>query len=138
MKTSSPKKETIKRAWHLLDAQGQVLGHLATQIAGLLMGKTKPLFAYHEDMGDFVVVVNATGLVTTGRKLTQKKYYRYTGYPGGIKDLSLRQLMAKDATQVLIHAVKGMLPKNKLRDQRLKRLKVYLDSTHPYGSKFTN
>jgi len=138
MKTRSVKKSEIKRIWHLVDAKGQILGRLATKIASLLIGKNKPYFVPHLDCGDYVVVVNASQVKVSGRKAQQKKYYRYSGYPGGLKEITFSQQMVKDPTRIIWHAVAGMLPKNKLRDQRLARLKIFAGEEHPYKDKIQN
>lgn len=132
-KTYSAKPTEVTRNWYIVDASGQTLGRLATVLAIKLTGKDKPMYTANIDCGDFVVVTNADKLVVTGNKLADKKYYRHTGYPGGIKEVSLEAQMAKDSTQVIEHAVAGMLPKNKLRDERLKRLKVYAGDQHPHA-----
>jgi large subunit ribosomal protein L13 len=133
IKTYSAKPTEVTRNWYVVDAAGQTLGRLATQIATKLTGKDKPMYTSHIDCGDFVVVINSDKLVVTGNKLADKKYYRHTGYPGGIKEISLEAQMTKDSTKVIEHAVSGMLPKNKLRDERLKRLKVYATDQHPHA-----
>lgn len=133
-KTYLPKK--IERQWHLIDAKNKVLGRLASQIAFLLCGKHKSIYTPHIDVGDWVVVINAKDIKVTGKKLEQKKYWRYTGYPGGIKKKVLKELMGQNPTKVIIHAVSGMLPKNRLRRGRLKRLKIFLNAEHPYKDKF--
>lgn len=135
-KTKPTKEKEIKRAWHLFDAKDYILGRLAVQIAGLLIGKTKLYFVNYLDCGDYVVVVNADKIQLTGRKLQNKIYYRHSGYPGGFKQVTLKQQMVKDSTQVIRQAVSGMLPKNKLRDQRLSRLKIFADAKHSYEDKF--
>ncbi len=136
MKTYATKAKDIKRKWQLIDAQGQVLGRLAVQAAAFLIGKNKPYYSPHLDCGDWVVVINAQAVEVTGKKKNQKIYYRHSGYPGGLKALSLAQMMVKDPRQVIRHAVSGMLPKNKLRAQRLKRLRVFPGSEHDYQEKF--
>jgi len=136
MKTYSPKKSEIQRKWHLIDAKGKILGRMATQIAQLLMGKNKPIFSPHLDVGDWVVVINAKEVKVSGRKEKQKIYYRHSGYPGGLKALTFEQMMNKDPRKVVWLAVAGMLPKNKLRKQRLKRLRIFTDNKHPYEKKF--
>lgn len=138
MKTYQPKKDQIKREWHLIDAKGEVLGRLATKIAQLLMGKQKPSFAPHLDCGDYVVVINAAKVKVTGKKLENKIYYHHTGYMGGLKEIHLEEMMAKNPARVIWLAVKNMLPKNKLRKQRLKRLKIFADENHPYNDKIQN
>jgi len=136
MKTYQPKKNQIKREWHLIDAKGQVLGRLATKIAQLLMGKHKSTFVPHLDCGDYVVVINAAEVKVTGKKLKDKIYYRHTGYMGGLKEVRLEEMLAKNPTRVIWLAVKNMLPKNKLRKQRLERLKIFADENHRYSDKF--
>lgn len=132
MKTYSPKPTEIQRTWHVIDASGKVLGRLATEIATLLRGKHKPIYAPHMDTGDYVVVINAEKVRVTGRKLNQKLYYRYSGYPGGLKTISLRDLQAKFPERVIEHAVKGMLPKNTLGRQMYRKLRVYAGPSHPH------
>ena len=132
IKTYSPKASDIKREWHVRDASGKVLGRLATQIAGLLMGKHKPIFSRHMDTGDFVVVINAEKVSVTGNKVKQKLYYRHSGYPGGLKSTSLERMMQTHPTRVIEHAVGGMLPKNRLKAKMLKRLRVCVGDEHPY------
>jgi large subunit ribosomal protein L13 len=132
MKTYSPKAADIERQWHVIDASDQVLGRLATQAAGLLMGKHKPTFSRHMDTGDFVVVINASKVRVTGNKTEQKFYYRHSGYPGGLKSISLEKMMQTDPTRVIEHAVKGMLPHNRLGAQMMKKLKVYAGEAHPH------
>lgn len=135
-KTSVTKGNSVQRQWHLVDLANQTLGRISTQIAALLMGKGKPSFSFHRDDGDYVVAINAQSIQVTGRKLRQKHYYSYSGYPGGLKDLTLDQLLRRDPRQIIIHSVKGMLPKNKLRDLRLTRLKVFVGLQHPYAQNF--
>ncbi|MCJ7804422.1 50S ribosomal protein L13 [Patescibacteria group bacterium] len=135
-KTRVTKAKEIKREWHLIDAQGQILGRMAVKIAALLMGKNKPYFVNYLDCGDYVVVINAAKVEVSGRKAENKLYYRHSGYPGGFKKVTFAQQMAKDPTQIIRHAVAGMLPKNKLRDQRLARLKIFSESKHQYEDKF--
>jgi len=132
MKTYSAKPTDVTRHWYVVDASEVPLGRLATQVATLLTGKAKPQFTKHIDCGDFVIVINAANLVVTGNKQDKKIYYHHTGYPGGIKDATLGEKQAKDPTFAIIHAVRGMLPVNKLRDERLKRLKVYAGSEHQH------
>jgi large subunit ribosomal protein L13 len=136
MKTQVTKISDIKRAWHLVDAADQILGRLSTGIAGRLIGKDKPYFVSGLDCGDYVVVTNAARFKLTGNKATQKKYYRHSGYPGGFRETSIREQTEKDPRQVIRFAVTNMLPKNKLRDRRLARLKIYAGSEHPYEDKF--
>ncbi|MBI4999523.1 50S ribosomal protein L13 [Candidatus Gottesmanbacteria bacterium] len=132
------KQADIKRAWHLIDGSGQVLGRMTTTIAVWLMGKNKPYFVRHLDCGDFVVVINAKDVKVTGKKETQKQYYRYSGYPGGLKAETFKQLRQRYPEKIIIEAVKGMLPQNKLRDRMLTRLYVFAESEHPYGDKIKN
>lgn len=136
MKTTVLKGNNIEREWHLIDLKGQTLGRVCTQIAQLLMGKDKLTFSYHRDDGDYVVAINAAEIVTTGRKLKQKIYYHHTAWAGHLKELTLGELMRKDPRKVIEHGVYGMLPKNKLRDVRMTRLKVFVDSNHKYAEKF--
>jgi large subunit ribosomal protein L13 len=135
-KTYSPKAKDIKRNWHYIDLKSQVLGRAATKIASLLIGKDKPYFVPHLDCGDYVVAVNADKISVTGKKRKQKMYYRHSGYPGGFKQIPFERMMAKDSRKVIELAVRGMLPKNKLRDRRMRRLKVFLNEKHPYDDKF--
>ncbi|MFC1949674.1 50S ribosomal protein L13 [Chloroflexota bacterium] len=132
MKTYSTKASEIKHEWHLIDATDEILGRLSTRIAGLLMGKHKPIFTRHLDTGDYVVVINAEKIRVTGNKTRQKTYYRHSGYPGGLKSVSLEKMMQTDPTRVIEHAVKGMIPHNRLGAQMLKKLKVYVGDTHPH------
>ncbi|MFC2002405.1 50S ribosomal protein L13 [Chloroflexota bacterium] len=132
MKTFSTKPSDIEREWHVIDASDKVLGRLATQAARLLMGKHKPIFARNLDTGDFVVVTNADKVRVTGDKLKQKFYYRHSGYPGGFKSTSLEEMMKTHPTRVIEHAVKGMLPHNRLGARMFKKLKVYVGDTHPH------
>lgn len=132
MKTYSAKPTDVTRAWELVDAKDQTLGRLATAIATRLMGKHKPSYTAHIDTGDTIVVINAAHIKVTGNKLEDKKYYRHSGYPGGIKEISLADQMQKDPTEVIRHAVKGMLPKNRLTDDRLQRLKIYPETEHAH------
>ena len=133
MKTYQAKKSDIQRAWYLIDADAQNLGRLSSAIAKLLTGKNKPIFTKHIDSGDFVVVINSDKLVITGKKKDiQKKYYHHSHFPGGLKEITLKDQIIKDSTKVVMHAVRGMLPVNKLRDERLKRLKLYKDDAHQH------
>ena len=134
MKTFVPKKDEIERKWWLIDADGKILGRLATEISVLLRGKRKATFAPFIDAGDFVVVINAEKLQLTGRKLEQKKYYSHTGYPGGIKEKTLNELMDTNPEEVLRKAVWGMIPKNKLGRKIHKKLKVYRGPNHPHSA----
>jgi len=132
MKTYQAKKEELEHQWYLVNAEGKVLGRLATKLADLLRGKTKPTYTPHLDTGDFVVVVNAGKVALTGRKIKDKMYYHYTGYPGGIKEISAEKLLAKKPTEMIRIAVKGMLPKNSLGRQMLRKLKLYAGPNHPH------
>ena len=127
MKTYSAKPTEVNRVWHVVDASEVPFGRLATQVATLLMGKHKAMFTPHIDCGDYVVVINAAQLVATGKKTTDKKYYRHTGFPGGIKETTLEK---KSPESVIETAVRGMIPANKLRPGRMARLKVYADDQH--------
>lgn len=136
MKPTKPTKaKEIKCSWHLLDAKGVILGRLATKIAELLIGKKKPYFVPYLDCGDHVVVINAKKVRVTGKKENQKVYTRYSGYPSGLKKETLRHLREKNPQEIIHHAVSGMLPKNKLRKKRLKRLYIFADDKHPYTKK---
>jgi large subunit ribosomal protein L13 len=132
MKTYSLKAKDVTRKWYILDAREAPLGRIATVAARLLIGKDKPSFTPHVDGGDYVVITNAASLVVTGGKETKKTYYRHSGYPGGLYKRSLGEQMQQDPTKVLTKAVRGMLPVNKLRPQRLARLKVYPGEQHPH------
>jgi large subunit ribosomal protein L13 len=135
MKTYTVKESDIKREWHVLDASGEVLGKLATRAAILLMGKHKALYAPNADGGDFVVVINAGKIKFTGKKGEQKTYYSHSGYPGGLKSITLDKQMALAPEIVIEHAVKGMLPRNKLNAKMMKRLRVFAGDKHPYSIK---
>ena len=132
MRTESYKRTDIEESWILVDAKGKTLGRLAAQIANILSGKNKPEYTPNADMGDFVVVVNASEVNVTGKKLDQKLYYRHSGYPGGIKSKHLRDIMENSASDAIKSAVKGMLPKSKLGRQMFTKLKVYNDDQHPH------
>lgn len=132
MKTYSAKPTDVTRKWYVLDATEAPLGRLATVAAQLLTGKGKPQFSHHIDCGDYVIVVNAAQLVTTGQKTDKKIYYRYSGYPSGLTATSLKQQLDKDPTVPVTKAIRGMLPVNKLRAERLKRLKIYADAEHSH------
>jgi large subunit ribosomal protein L13 len=132
MKTYLAKPEEIERKWYLVDAQGRTLGRLASQIARILIGKDKPNYTPHLDMGDFVVVINAEKIRVTGKKYTDKMYYRHSGYPGGFKAISFKDLLAKFPERIIELAVKRMLPKNRLRAKRMRRLLVYRGNNHPH------
>ena len=131
--TTTTKLSEIKRNWHLIDLSGKTLGRISTEMALLLMGKNKPTFSPNMDNGDFVVAINAKDIVVTGKKLTDKKYQRHSGFPSGFREETLGELMKRDPRKVIEKAVKGMLPKNKLQDVRLARLKVFKDEKHPYA-----
>jgi large subunit ribosomal protein L13 len=133
-KTFITKMDDIKRAWFYVDADGQSLGRMASKIAAILRGKHKPIFTPGLDTGEFVVVVNAEKVTVTGNKLTEKFYYRYSGYPGGMTAVSLRDQLAKHPDRVIEHAVWGMLPHNKLGRAMLKKLKIYRGPAHPHGA----
>jgi large subunit ribosomal protein L13 len=137
MKTVMPKTETIERAWHLIDLKGEVLGRVSSKIASLLLGKKKPYFAPHMDCGDYVIVTNAAEISVTGKKASLKKYYSHSNYPGGFKEIIFDKLMEKDPKRIITHAVKGMLPNNKLLKDRMKRLKIFVDANHPYADKLS-
>ena len=132
MKTYSAKKEDIERQWVVIDAQDQVLGRLATRVATILRGKNKPIFTNHVDTGDFVIIINAEKVRLTGNKLDAKMYYRHSGYPGGIKGMTAREMLVRKPEQVIKIAVKGMLPKNRLASQVITKLKVYAGPDHPH------
>jgi large subunit ribosomal protein L13 len=132
MKTYNAKPGEIERRWYVVDAEGKTLGRLATQIADQLRGKTKPQYTPHVDTGDFVVVVNAEKIAVTGKKMEEKIYYRHSGYPGGIKQRTLREQLDRRPTEVIREAVRGMLPKNRLAARQLTKLKVYAGPDHPH------
>ena len=134
MKTYSAKPSDVTRKWYVLDASEANLGRVATQAASLLIGKGKPQFTSHIDCGDFVIIVNTDKLQVTGAKMTDKMYYRHSGYPGGLTETQLKDVMEKDSTKVLYEAVRGMLPVNKLRDGRLARLKLYAGEEHNHAA----
>jgi large subunit ribosomal protein L13 len=132
VRTYSPKPGEIERRWHVIDASDVVLGRLASQTAQLLRGKHKPVFAPHADTGDFVIVINASKVALTGNKLADKRAYRHSGYPGGIRSLAYSELMAKSPRKAVEKAVKGMLPHNTLGRAQLRKLKVYAGPEHPH------
>jgi large subunit ribosomal protein L13 len=132
MKTYSAKPTDVIRQWYVIDASEAPLGRISTKVATLLTGKSKPQFTKHIDCGDFVIIINARNLVTTGNKTNAKMYYHHSHYPGGLKETTLGEQLEKDPTVVLFHAIRGMLPVNKLRDGRLNRLKIYADSEHSH------
>ena len=133
-KTYVTKIEDVQRNWYVVDAAGQTLGRLATRVARVLRGKHKPIYSSSVDTGDYVIVVNAEKIHVTGRKLDQKIYYRHTGYPGGLKEITLRDLLQKHPTRVIEHAVRGMLPKNRLGRRMYGKLKVYAGPEHPHAA----
>jgi len=134
MKTYSAKPTEVKREWYVVDASQLTLGRLSTQVATLLTGKGKPMFTHHIDCGDHVIVINADKLVVTGNKLEDKMYYHHSHYPGGLKETKLKDKMAADSTDVIVKSVRGMLPVNKLRADRLARLRVYKDENHGHDA----
>jgi len=134
MKTFSPKPEDITREWFVVDAEDQILGRLANQIAHRLRGKHKPEFAPHVDNGDFIVVVNCEKIKVTGKKMEDKMYYRHTGYPGGLKEANLATMLEKKPEDVIRKAVQGNLPKNRLGRAMMKKLKIYVGNEHPHAA----
>ena len=134
MKTYLPKVDLNQRKWHVIDANGAVLGRLAAQVADILRGKNKPIFAPHLDAGDFVVVINAEKVAVTGKKETNKFFMSYSGWKGGERYRSVAEIRAKHPEKLITHAVKGMLPKNRLGDQLLTKLKVYKGDKHPHAA----
>ena len=132
MKTKSYKSVNVEKNWHLVDAEDKVLGRLAVKIATILSGKNKAQYSPNADLGDFVVVVNAEKVKVTGNKFSQKNYYHHTGYPGGLKTKSFEKMQEDSPEKIIEKAVKGMLPKNKLANQIIKKLKVYSGSVHPH------
>ena len=134
MKTHSTKPSEIERQWYVVDAQGQTLGRLASEIAKILKGKHKPIYAPNLDTGDFVIVVNAEKIHVTGRKMDQKLYHRHSGYPGGLTSITLGEQLKRHPTRVIRSAVRGMLPHNKLGRSMLSKLKVYAGDAHPHAA----
>jgi large subunit ribosomal protein L13 len=132
MKTYSAKPSDVTRKWYVIDAAEAPLGRVATVAASLLIGKGKPMFTHHIDTGDFVIIINAGNLVVTGKKMQDKMYYRHSQFPGGLTETTLADQMEKDPTAAITHAIRGMLPVNKLRDGRLARLKVYAGAEHKH------
>jgi large subunit ribosomal protein L13 len=132
MKTYNAKPGEVERRWYVVDADGQTLGRLATRIADTLRGKGKAQYTPHVDTGDFVVVVNAEKVRVTGNKLDQKRYYRHSGYPGGLRSRTLREQLERRPTEVIRKAVKGMLPRNRLARQQINKLKIYAGPEHPH------
>ncbi|MEA3376289.1 MAG: 50S ribosomal protein L13 [Anaerolineae bacterium] len=131
-RTYVTKPEDIQRNWYVVDASGQTLGRLASEVARIVRGKHKPIYSPAVDAGDYVIVVNAEKIHVTGRKRDQKMYYRHSGYPGGLKEISLRRMLEEHPTRVIEHAVKGMLPKTKLGRKMIKKLKIYAGPDHPH------
>lgn len=124
----------IARHWYIVDAEGQTLGRLATRIADVLRGRHKPLYTPHVDIGDFVIVVNADKVAVTGHKRTDKMYRHYTGHPGGLKEMTFEEVVARDSRRIITQAVEGMLPKNRLSRRQITKLKVYRDGAHPHAA----
>lgn len=135
-KTYQPKAKEIKRKWHFIDAKGKILGRISTNIVTLLMGKHKKEFSKHMDMGDFVVVINAKDVELTGNKFSQKVYRGHSGYPGGFKEVQISKLLKEAPTKIIEKSVSGMLPENRLKRDRLARLKIFAGNTHSYPDKF--
>ncbi|MBI4078955.1 MAG: 50S ribosomal protein L13 [Candidatus Levybacteria bacterium] len=138
LSTRSTKASSIKRVWHLIDVKDKVLGRVATGIAKLLMGKAKPYFVRHLDCGDYVIIINAKHIKVTGKKESDKKYFTYSGFPGGLHVRTLANFRLQKPEEIIVHAVKGMLPQNKLRDRMLSRLFVFPEAEHPYQDKIKN
>lgn len=136
MKTYQPKHKDITRDWHMINADDEVLGRMSTKITTLLMGKHKPTYSNHMDMGDYVVVVNAQKVKVTGKKREQKVYRNHSGYPGGFKEVSFEKMITEHPERVIELAVSRMLPNNRLRQKRMRRLKVYAGAKHEFNSKF--
>ncbi len=134
MRTYSAKPKDTKRQWYILDAAQMPLGRLATQAASLLLGKGKPQITPHIDIGDYVIIINAKSLVTSGQKLKKKVYYRHSGFPGGLYQRTLEEVLNRDPTSAVLHAVRGMVPDNKLRKNRLARLKIYAAAEHNHSA----
>ena len=132
MKSFIAKPQEIERKWYVIDAEGKTLGRLASQAAAILRGKNKPIFTPHVDCGDYVIIINAEKVAVTGKKKHDKIYKRHTGYPGGLRELNFEQMMEKHPTEVVRHAIKGMMPKGKLGRQMFKKLKVYAGAEHPH------
>lgn len=134
MKTLTPTPDQIQRDWYVIDAEGQTLGRIATKIASILRGKNKPYFATNLDCGDFVVVINAEKVGVTGTKAESKVYQNYSGYPGGLREVSFKKMLDSKPEEIIRSAVKGMLPKNTLGRQMFKKLKVYVGNEHPHAA----
>ena len=133
-KTYSAKPLEVERKWYVIDAEGEILGRLATRVANILRGKNKPEYTPNVDTGDFVIVINADKIQVSGNKETDKIYYHHTGFPGGLKSISFKDLMKKDPTKAIEKAVKGMLPHNTLGDEQFQKLKVYAGAEHPHAA----
>jgi large subunit ribosomal protein L13 len=134
-KTTVTKGNQVNRKWHLVDVSGKTLGRVATGIAQLLIGKTVSGFSFHRDDGDYVVVINSDKVLVTGKKAKNKIYYHYTGFAGNLKETTFEEMMAKDSRKVIHHAVMGMIPKNRIRKNRMARLKIFADANHHYEDK---
>ena len=134
MKTFTPKPTDIHQKWYVVDARNEILGRLASKVAQVIRGKHKPIFAPHVDVGDYVIIINADKIRVTGRKAQQKKYTRYSGYPGGLREISYEEMLEKHPERILQHAIKGMLPKNRLGRKMFKKLKVYAGDQHPHSA----
>ena len=132
MKTTAVRTQDIEQKWYIMDCSGKTLGRLSVQVANILRGKNKPEYTPNADVGDFVVLVNAKDIKVTGKKTEDKIYYRHSGYPGGIKQISFKDQLDKDPEKIIRDSVKGMLPKNRLNRQIIKKLKVYSDGNHPH------
>ena len=134
MKTVFVKPAAVERKWFVIDAEGKVLGRVAAKVASIVRGKTKAIFAPHQEMGDFVVIINAEKVAVTGRKVQQKMYYRHSGYPGGLKAQNFEKVISRHPTQPLEHAIKGMLPKGPLGRKLAKNAKIYAGAAHPHAA----
>ncbi len=134
MKTFSPKLQDIERKWYIVNAKNQILGRLASQVAHVLRGKHKPIFAPHVDVGDHVIIINAEKIRVTGKKAQQKRYRRYSGYPSGLKETLYEDMLAKHPERILEHAIRGMLPKNRLGRKMFKKLRIYTGEEHPHAA----
>jgi len=134
LKTFSPKDEDIERKWYVVDAKNQVLGRLASHVARILRGKHKPIFAPHVDVGDYIIIINAEKIRVTGKKAQQKRYKRYSGYPGGLKETVYEDVLTKYPERILEHAIRGMLPKNRLGRKMFKKLRIYAGEEHPHAA----
>jgi large subunit ribosomal protein L13 len=136
MKTYQPKEKDIERKWHLINAQGEIVGRLSSKVAALLMGKGKTNFSKHMDSGDFVVVTNVEKIVFTGKKEKQKLYRTHSGYPAGFKERTAEKIRTEHPERILEHAIKGMLPENRLKKDRMARLKLVVNAENPFADKF--